>query len=191
MSLGYFETLATLKADGTALTAAARASATQGAAATGARYTMPGGKVRIGDYLFVLAGGRVSSVVTTPGTFRLDLSFGGTANFDTLAIALNTTAQTTVPWSLLVWGRVTEIGTAATIFWQGLVSSTAFINTAAVATGPYTGGITVPFNTAPVIGPTFDATVSQLVDLQFTQTAATGSFTLHTYLFGLMSSSGY
>lgn len=191
MSLGYYETLASLKADGTALTAAARASATQGTTATSARYTMPGGKLKIGDYLFLLAGGRITSVITTPGTFRLDLSFGGTANFDTLAIPLNVVAQTNVPWSLLVWGRVTEIGTTGNIFWQGLVTSTAFVNTAVVATGPYSGGVTVPFNTAPVIGANADLTVSQLVDLQFTQTVATGSFTLHTYTLGLMSSSGY
>lgn len=191
MSIGYFETLTTLKADGTALTAAARASATQGASATGARYTMPGGKLSIGDYLFFLAGGRLSCAVTTPGTFRLDLSFGGTANYDSLAITLNTTVQTTVPWSAIVWGRVTETGTTGNIFWQGLITSTAFLNVAAVATGPFAGGITVPFNTAPVIGPNVDMTVSQLIDLQFTQTVATGSFTLHTYLLGLMSSSGF
>jgi len=191
MSIGYWETLASLKADGTTLTAAARASATQGATATSARYTMPGGKLRIGDYLQIFAGGRVSCAVTTPGTFRLDLSFGGTANFDTLAMPLNIVAQTTVPWSMHVWGRVTEIGTTANIFWQGAVSSTAFLNTAAVATGPWTGTITVPYNTAPVIGANFDATVSQLIDLQFTQTVATGSFTLHTYILSLMSSSGY
>ncbi len=191
MSLGYFEAICSLKADGTALTAAARASATQGSAATGARGTLTANKLRLGDYLFAILGGRVSCVVTTPGTFRVDISFGGTANFDTLAITLNTTAQTTVPWSGFVWGRVTEIGTAGNIFWQGLFTSTAFLNVAAVATGPFAGGVTVPFNTAPVIGANFDMTVNQLVDVNFTQTVATGSFTLHTFLFGLMSSSGY
>lgn len=191
MSLGYRECFASLKADGTALTAAARASLTQGATATGARFTMPANKLRVGDVLGFVAGGRISAAVTTPGTARFDLSFGGTANFDTLAMALNIVVQTTVPWSLTAWGVVREIGTTANIFWQGLFASTAGINVAAVATGPWAGVITVPYNTAPVIGPNFDSTVSQLVDLQFTQTVATGSCTLHTYFCYLESSSGF
>jgi len=191
MSIGYRECLATLKADGTALTAAARASLTQGATATGARYTMPGGKLRVGDMLCLRASGRISCAVTTPGTARFDLSFGGTANFDTLAMPLNIVAQTTVPWSLEAWGTVREIGTTGNIFWQGLWASTASLNTVAVATGPWTGVITVPYNTAPVIGANVDMTVSQLIDLQFTQTAATGSVTLHQYALFLESSSGF
>lgn len=191
MSIGYWETLASLKADGTALTAAARASLTQGATATGARYTLPGGKLRVGDVLALKASGRISCAVTTPGTARFDLSFGGTANFDTLAMPLNTTVQTNVPWFLDVMGTVREIGTTGNIFWQGLWSSTASLNVAAVATGPWDGNIVVPYNTAPVIAANLDLTVSQLTDLQFTQTVATGSVTMHNYVLSLMSSSGF
>ena len=139
MSLGYVETLATLNADGTALTAAARASLTQGAAATGARYTMPGGKLRIGDQIEIRAAGRISCAVTTPGTARFDLSFAGTANFDTLAMPLNIVAKTNVMWNLYVMGTVRAIGTTANIFWQGNWFSEASINTALPATGPGPG----------------------------------------------------
>jgi hypothetical protein len=191
MSLGYWETLATLKADGTALTAAARASLTQGAAATGARYTLPGGKLRVGDVLDITASGRISCAVTTPGTARFDLSFGGTANFDSLAIPLNIVAKTNVPWILNVWGTVREIGTTGNIFWQGFWLSEAGLNVAVPSTGPGPGGNTLPYNTAPVVGPNIDLTVSQLIDLQFTQTVATGSCTLHQYCLSLRSSSGF
>lgn len=181
MSLGYREVIASLNTSATALTAAARASATQGGNSTNARWTLRAGSCRLGDTFMITAGGRVSCAVTTPGTFRLDLSFGGTANFDTLAMPLNIVAQTTVPWSMIAWGSVQSVGATSTIFWQGQVSSTAMLNTAAVATGPWTGTITVPYNTAPVIGASFDNTADLAVDLQFTQTVATGSFQLHTF----------
>lgn len=182
-ALGFRATLASLKADGTALTAASRGSLTQGTGATGARFSLLPNMLRIGDVIGFRAGGRISSAVTTPGTARFDLGFGGTANFDTLAMALNIVAQTNVPWVLDVWGVVREIGATANIFWQGLFMSTAGINTAAVATGPWAGAIPVPYNTAPVIGANFDHTATLAVDLSFTQTVATGSCTMHTYYF--------
>ena len=192
MSLGLWETLATTTGDGTTLTAAARASAIQGTTAKQALYPFPANKLRIGDCMSIFAAGRVSFVVTTPGTFRLDLSYGagGTAIFDTLAVPGNIVAQTTVPWSLQAWGIVRATGSSANMFWQGLLSSTAFLNTAAVATGPYTGTITIPFNTAPVVGANFDNTAAAALDFNFTQTVATGSFTLHTYILSYMTSSG-
>lgn len=190
MSLGFYETLASLPADGTALTAAARASLTQGAAATGARYTMAGNRLRIGDQIVMKAAGRISCVITTPGTARFDLSNGGTANFDTGAIDLNIVAKTNVSWYLDVLGTVRAIGTTGNIFWQGFWLSEANKNVAVPTTGPGPGGAMVPWNTAPVIGPNFDTTVSQLWDLQFTQTVATGSVTLHQYHLALVTSRG-
>ena len=190
MSIGYMECMATLKADGTALTAAARASLTQGATATSARYTMPGGKLRVGDCLKILASGRISCAVTTPGTARFDLSFGGAANFDTLAMNLNIVAKTNVPWFMEVLGTVREIGVTGNIFWQGKWDSEAVIASPLPTVGG-SGGFVVPYNTAPVIGPNVDMTISQLIDLQFTQTVATGSCTLHQYGFWHMSSSGF
>ena len=168
-----------------------RSSLTQGASATMGRFTMPANKMKVGDQIHARAHGRISSVVTTPGTARFDLSIGGTANFDTLAMALNTTAQTNVPWYLEVWGTVRAIGTTANIFWSGLFASTAGINTAAVTTGPWAGVITVPYNTAPVIGANFDSTVTNLWDINFTQTVATGSCTLHQYNLSYMTSTGF
>jgi hypothetical protein len=193
MSLGYWETLATISADGTTLTAAARASALQGAGGKQGLYTLAANKLRVGDVLSIEASGRVSCAVTTPGTFRLDLSFGvgGTAAFDTQAMPLNIVAQTTVPWYLNAQGIVRAIGNAGNIFWQGVAHSTAFLNTAAVATGPWTGVITIPYNVAPVIGANVDMTIAQILDFNFTQTVATGSFTLHNYVLSLKTSTGF
>jgi hypothetical protein len=60
--------------------------------------------------------------------------------------------------------------------------SGASLNTAVPATGPGPGGYPVPFNTAPVVGTGFDSTIPNALDFRFTQTAATGSFTLHEFV---------
>lgn len=192
MSLGYWETLASAGNAGTALTAAARASALQGAAASGL-YTMQPNFLRVGDILSIRASGQISFVVTTPGTARFDLSWGvgGTAGMDTLAMPGNIVAQTNVPWHLDIEGDVRAIGTTGNIFWQGTFSSTAMLNTAAVATGPWTGTITVPYNTAPVVGSNVNMTVVNVLDFNFTQTAATGSMTLFRYRLAHLARSGY
>jgi hypothetical protein len=193
MSLGYWETLASVSADGTALTAAARGSLLQGAAKTGL-YTMAANRLRVGDVLSIRAAGRVSSAITTPGTYRFDLSWGvaGTASFDSLALTpISTVAQTTVPWVLDVEGTVRSLGTAGTIFWLGSFLCSALLGTAAPASGPGPGGVLVPFVNPPVVGPGVDMTIAQILDFNFTQTVATGSVTLHNYALSLKSSSGF
>lgn len=190
MAIGYWETLISLNADGTALTAAARASLTQGAGATSARYTMPANKLRVGDNIKILASGRISCAVTTPGTARFDLSIAGTANFDTLAMNLNVVAKTNVGWFLEVLGTVRAIGTTANILWQGKWDSEAVIASPLPTVGG-SGGFIVPYNTAPAVGANFDSTVNLLMDLNFTQTVATGSCTLHQYMLCHLSATGY
>jgi hypothetical protein len=63
---------------------------------------------------------------------------------------------------------------------QGLVASTAFLNTPAVATGPWSGVITVPYNVAPAVGTGFNSQAANTLDFFFTQTVATGQFILHS-----------
>jgi len=195
MSLGYWETLATINADGTALTTGTRASLLGGAGGKQGLYTLPPNKLRVGDVLHLRAGGRLSTAVTTPGTSRWDIAIGaaalGAANFDTLALSGNIVVQTNVPWVLDVEGTVRSVGNAGTIFWQGIITSSAFILTAALATGPYDATITVPFNTAPVVGPATDFTVANIIDFAFTQSTGTGSCTLHTYCLSLKTSTGF
>ncbi len=193
MSLGYWETLATISGDGTALTAAARASLLQGAGGKQGLYTLPPNKLRVGDVLHIRAAGRISCAVTTPGTARFDLSFGvgGTAVMDTLAITLNIVAKTNVPWILDMEGIVRTIGNAGNMFWLGYWLSEAALNTAVPSTGPGPGGNTLPFNTAPVIGSNVDMTVANILDFNWTQTVATGSVTLHNYALSLKTSTGF
>lgn len=192
MSLGYWETLASLIADGTAITAAARTSMTAGA--TGARYTLPGGKLKIGDVLHLKASGRISSVITTPGTARFDLAFGaslGTAILDSLAILLDTVAaHTNVGWILEMEATVRAVGTAANMMWAGKWTCEDILGVPATAPKGVLSAI-LPWNSAPVVSANFDSTISNLIDLNFTQTAATGSCQLHEYVLSLKTSTGF
>lgn len=192
MSLGYWETLASVAADGTALTAAARASLLQSTAKPGL-YTLAANRLRVGDVLHIRASGRISCAATTPGTGRFDLSFGvgGTASMDSLAFPLNIVQKTNVPWILDMEGVVRAVGSTGNIFWQGFWLSEAALNTALPSAGPGPGGNTLPYNTAPVIGSNVDMSVAQILDFNWTQTVTTGSIQLHNYSLSLKSSSGF
>lgn len=184
MSLNtWVETLLSHRGDGTALTAAATASLLQGATATRAKYTFPTNFFEPNRAIRITASGRISCVVTTPGTARFDLQFGGSiVVWDSLAINLNIVAKTNVHWALEVelFTQASGDSTTATLF-PGICSwtSEAVIGSPLPTVGG-SGAVLLPYNTAPVVGTGFDSTVSNKMDLRFTQTVATGSITLHT-----------
>ena len=90
------QVIASSYTDGPTLTAAAAASCVPTYVPT----TLPAGYWQIGRIWRLRATGRISCVVTTPGTARFDLRLGGVVAFDTLAIPLNIVAKTNVPWVL-------------------------------------------------------------------------------------------
>ena len=185
MSLNtWVETLMEHRGDGTALTAAATASRLQGATATRALYTFPANFFEPNRAIRVTASGRISCVVSTPGTARFDLQFGGSIIvWDSLAINLNVVAKTNVHWALDV-ELVTQAsgsGTTATLFPGVCTWTSEALVGAPLPTVGGVGVVTLPVNTAPVVGTGFDSTVSNKMDLRFTQTVATGSVQLHTY----------
>jgi hypothetical protein len=105
---------------------------------------------------------------------------GGTVVFDGLAVLLDTAAaHTTVGWMLDILLTPRVIGTAASFMGQGTWISTNIVNALTAPTGAQSA--ILPWNSAPAVGNTIDSTVSQVVDLFFTQTVATGSMTLHQY----------
>jgi hypothetical protein len=171
------QTLISAQVDGAALTAAAAATCLPAQAV----FTLPANTLKIGDKLCVRASGRISCVVTTPGTARYDIRIGGAVIFDSQAMNLNVVAKTNVGWWLDVEFTVRAVGSSANGLGQGIWLSEAGILTAVPTTGPGPGGFTLPYNTAPVVGANFNSTVSNTVDLFFTQTVATGSMTLHEY----------
>ena len=199
MAQGFRNTLVTLQAAGTAITAAARTSMTAGT--TQGRFTIPANMIKQpGDMIKLYASGIISCVVTTPGTARFDFAYGatlGTALFDTTAMPLNIVARTSVPWELELTATATAVGTASSWLWNGHWISEAMINTALQATGPGPGGTSVPYSgTATgasnvVSASGFNTTVSNIIDLNFTQTVATGSITLQQMILTLETATGF
>src|SRR4051812_35046999 len=117
MSLGYRKTLISAQVDGTALTAAAAASCIPAAA----KYTIQANTFdTIGKQLLIKATGRISSVITTPGTARFDVRLGGTVVFDGLAILLDSVAaHTNVGWVLEILLTLRAVGGSANFMGQG------------------------------------------------------------------------
>lgn len=141
---------------------------------------------KLGKKLRMRAAGRISTVVTTPGTFTFDVRFtaaGAIIVWTGGAIALNTVAQVNASWELEVELdlRAMGNGVAANMLGIGRFASRAIVGSPAVAAGP-AGLILLP-DTAPVVGNGFDSTVKQVVDLFGTWSIANAanSLTLHQY----------
>lgn len=174
----YVETLITAQVDGPTLTAAAAATALPAAA----KLTLPPNYWKsIGQQMLIKATGRISSLITTPGTARFDVRLGGTVVFDSLAILLDSVAaHSNVGWELEILLTLRAIGATANLFGQGKWTCEDILGVPATAPK----GVLVamlPWNSAPAVGGNFDSTISQVLDLFFTQTVATGSETLHQY----------
>lgn len=176
------ENLVTSQVDGATLTAAAAASCIPAAA----KYTLQPNFFSVGKRLKLTAFGRISCVVTTPGTARFDLRFGGTVVMDSLAMPLNIVAKTNVPWRLDVDLVCRAIGASANLMWTGEWRSEAVLASPAATAGG-SGEFLLPYNAAPAVGSNFDSTTSQVVDMFFTQTVATGSMTCHGYSLDAMN----
>ena len=174
----WMEVLVNSQSDGSALTAAAAASCIPPAA----KFTLPANFFDyVGKQLMIKASGRISSVITTPGTARFDVRFGATVVFDGLAALLDSVAaHTNVGWHLEILLTCRAIGASASLMGQGKWECEDILGVPATAPKGVLTAI-LPWNSAPAVGNTFDSTASQAVDLYFTQTAATGSLTVHQY----------
>lgn len=171
------ETLITAQVDGTAVTAASATTLLPPAA----KYTLPANFFEIGRKLQVRAAGRISSVITTPGTARFDVRFGATVVFDGLAILLDSVAaHTNVGWYLNIELTCRAIGTSANLMGVGTWTCEDILGVPASAPKGVLSAL-LPWNSAPAVGSNFDSTATQVVDLFFTQTVATGSCTLHQF----------
>lgn len=173
----YGRPLISAQVDGTAVTAAAATTILPPAA----KFTLPANLFNIGDQLLIRASGRISSLITTPGTARFDVRMGGTVVFDSQAILLDSVAgHTNVGWVLELLLTCRAIGTAANFMGQGYWVCEDILGVPATAPKGVLAAI-LPWNSAPAVGGNIDSTVSQVLDMFFTQTVATGSVQLHQY----------
>lgn len=188
-ALSFYENLITGQADGAALASSTTATSLLPAAA---HFTLPSGFFsQVGKTLRVKARGRISTVVTTPGTLTLDVRFGTIASpivvFNGGAMNLNVTAQTNATWEFeadLVC-RALGQGTSANVLGIGRFTSRALIGSAAVAAG-YPGSALLP-DTAPAVGTGFDSTITNVVDLFATWSVSNAANSIQLHQFSLES----
>ena len=182
----YESVLITTQGDGTALSASTTRTSILPAAA----------KTKIWPQFFrtpekamrLEVHGRISTVVTAPGTLTLQLCLTDSAAtavnaFDSGAMTLNVVAQTNVHWVLKATLICRTVGSAATLFGFGTFTSHAVIGSSAIGTA---GAQTqmLPYNAAPAVGTAFNATLENQVDLFATWSVnnAANSIQVHNFI---------
>lgn len=178
------ETLNSLQVDGTAITNSAAQTSLLGAAGAvsgQSRYTIPANYLYIGQALRIWASGRISNIVTTPGTLTLAVKFGAISVFTSGAIALNVVAKTNSTWTAEMVMTCRSIGenTSATLMTAGSFTSESVVGAAAGAAN----AAMLPLN-APAVGTGFNSTVTNQVDLfaTFSIANAGNSIQMHQYM---------
>lgn len=140
-----------------------------------AKFTLPANLLRVDTTFKIVAAGRISTVVTTPGTITWAVKFGTVEVFNSGALAQNVTAQTNATWNMTIDLVCRAIGssTTANMWGVGEYKSRAAVGSAAVATS---GILIQPMpDTAPTTGTGFDSTSSQQVDLLVTPSVASAT----------------
>ena len=176
---GIVQSLVSAQSDGAAL---ANSTSATSLLPGQAKLTLPANYLDyIGRRLRVTAQGRVSNIVTTPGTLTLDLRLGSTVVFNGGAMQMSTTAHTDVPWWWEVVMTVRVIGGSAALMGQGMFHSQAASISAADPTSGHSFLMTP--NTAPANGSTFDSTTGLVLDLfgKWSVNDPGNSITLHQY----------
>jgi hypothetical protein len=177
----WVECLVSAQGDGTQISDSSVAASLLPAAA---KITLPTNFFYIGRVLRVTACGRISNVVTTPGTLTLDFRLGSVVAFNGGAMQLSTTAHTNVPWwwSVLLTCRAIGSGTSANLMGQAdFFSQAANISGADTTTGH--SHLLNP-NSAPGVGTGFDSTTTNQVDMfgKFSVTTDPTQITLHQFI---------
>lgn len=180
------ETLITSQVDGTALTNTTTPTTIIPPAA---RFTLPNNFFAIGKMLRITALGRISTVVTTPGTltFSVRLGSGPVIAATSDALALNIVAKTNLAWMLewVLTCRAIGNGTNANMMHNGTWTSEAVIGAPLASVGG--AGVLALVNSAPAVGTGFDSTAAQVVDLFATWSVANAANSILCHQYELFS----
>lgn len=173
------ETLITSPGDGTALNTSTTATSILPVTAKYSLY--PNFFDRIGKQILVQATGRMSNIVTTPGTLTLEVRFGATTVVASGgAIALNTTAKTNVTWMIFWLLTCRAIGASA-----NLIHSGEFVSESVVGSAAGVANTAMLPASAPAVGSNFDSMASQTVDLYATFSISNASNSIQVHQFAL------
>lgn len=184
MGIGYFQTLNTMQVDGPSLS---NSSVATSILAAQAKETLPAQFLRyIGQSLHIRLSGRLSNIVTTPGTLTLDVRFGATVVFTSGAMQLSTTAHTTLPFWAEIELTTRAVGASANLFGQGRITSQA-LSLTAVADSTTTPATLLMPNTTPAVGSNFDSTSTNIVDVFATFSIANAGNLIQAHQYKLIS----
>lgn len=183
MNSAYSAPLITMQSDGPALAASTTPTSLLLGAA---KYSLQPGQLNGAGMTFrVTATGRVSNIVTSPGTLTLDIRFGSVVVANGGAMALNIIAKTNVTWSLslLLTVRTIGDGTIGSVFFTGMWTSESIIGAPANGAGGMPSYM-LPVS-APAVGTGFNSTIANVVDMFGTWSAnsAGNSIQVHQYCF--------
>lgn len=145
---------------------------------------IPAGALQKGGQLDIDIVGRISTVVTTPGTLTFDLRFGGVIISALGAINLNVNAQTNASFRVRLKAVIRALGKAAGA--NALVTA-EFISRALIGSGAVNvsgNGVLMLPDTAPAVGTGFDSSSALAVDVFATWSIANAanSLTVHQSL---------
>jgi hypothetical protein len=182
--LGDYPLLISAQGDGSALASSTSATSLL---PSQAKLTMPANWLSVvGQTLHVRAAGRISTVVTTPGTMTFTIRMGTTANIavaTSQAFALNVVAKTNVGWYLDLMLTLRAVGgsTSANFMAQGLWTTEANVGAAAPSAGGETSALWQA--SAPAVGTGFDSTGPNQIDLtgQWSVNSASNSIQVHQF----------
>lgn len=141
-----------------------------------------------GKKLRIKGWGRLSNIVTTPGTLTLDLRLGPTSPatiivFNGGAMQLSTTVHTTLPFEFEINIKSTAVGSGTSAKVKGLmrIDGQPFSISAADPTSGHS--ILLAPNVTPVDGTGFDSTANNIMDLFATFSIANAGnlIQLHDY----------
>jgi hypothetical protein len=186
-SQGWTQALMVMPADGTAVANTVTPTSILNAA----------GKVPLPPYFFdrigkgvrITAQGRISNIVTTPGTLTLDIRMGPTSNIivaTSQAMQLNAVAKTNISW-WLEWTltcRSIGNGVLATLMHQGMWQSESVVGSPVPSAGGV-GCFNIPAS-APAVGTGFDSTVSMIVDVFATFSIANAGNSIQCHQFKMI-----
>jgi hypothetical protein len=135
----------------------------------------------IGRKLHVTATGRISNIVTTPGTLTLSMYLGSVIVATGGAMTLNVVAKTNVPWYLdwTLTCRAVGATTTANLFHQGTWTSEAVVGSPLPSAGG--AGTHLLPNAAPAVGTGFDSTAAQVLDMRASWSIANAGNTIQVH----------
>jgi len=178
---GFTQQIFSIAADGTALTNSTVLTTLLPAAVIPAAANVLPAKFLnyVGQELYLEASGRISTLVTTPGTLSFALRFGSVSVALSGAFALNVVAKTDATWYLRWLLTLRAVGASANLMHTGNWQSEAVVGSPLPAVGG-AGLLLIPAS-APAVGSNFASTSAQTVDLhaQWSVASTSNSIKLH------------